>query len=260
MKGSQYILIGTLALLIISSCASNEKWNDIHTVKVAGQAKAEKQDNTDEEGEPTIVPTYDIVVNMEFMDTTSIENHDACMTINNHIIREFLDQQDETDGTKAVETFIERLQNQYVSDEMSQDMYDHYIGKAEFGCEGIINYILCEDFYGGGAHPTAVTSIMRFDTNTGNKIGLREFFTDTCTASLCDRLTQRLMENIGVPTLDSLHSLGYLDMLDMFVSENFLLRKDSVSFFYNQYDIAPYSKGTTTISFSYDELKDLIRK
>jgi len=254
------LLIGCIVVLIAYSCANNEKWNNIHTVNVSAEVKAEKVEKETVSGDTIIVPPYDITVNMEFMDTMTIENADVCRKINNLLIETFLNQKDETDCKKAVDTFISRLQTEYENDDMAPEIYDHYTGKAEYGKEGVINYTLVEDFYGGGAHPTMVTTILRFDANTGEKINLYEFFTDTCTYTLCDKLTQRLMDNLSVPTVDSLHALGYLEMESMFVSENFLLKKDSVSFFYNQYDIAPYAVGCTTISFSYEELKDYIRK
>ncbi|MBO4663061.1 MAG: DUF3298 domain-containing protein [Bacteroidaceae bacterium] len=44
----------------------------------------------------------------------------------------------------------------------------------------------------------------------------------------------------------------------MYNSDNIKLGTDSISFFYNPYDIAPYALGSTTISFAYDELKGII--
>lgn len=260
MYRSQYLLLFCIGLLILSSCANNEKWNGISTIKVEAEANATKKATTTEVGDTITSPSYDITVDMEFMDTTSIENLDVCHRINKYLIAEFLEQDDETDSKKAVNTFIERLQNIYSQDDMSTEIYDHYTGKAVFGPDGVINYILVQNYYGGGAHPTSITSILRFNTQTGEKIGLYDFFADTCSTTLCDKLTERLMQYTGAPDLDSLHSLGYLDMISMFISENFLLNKDSISFFYNQYDIAPYACGTTTLSFGYDELKDYIRK
>lgn len=260
MKGSQYILIAAIGILLICSCANSEKWNNIHTVKVCAEAKAEKQEKTTYDGDTFTSPSYDITVNMEFMDTTMHDNAEACHNINKYLIEEILQRKGETDGERAVASFIAHLKNEYEQEEMAPEIYDHYTGKAEYGMDGIINYTLVEDFYGGGAHPSVVTTILCFDAQTGRKIDLYDVFTDTCTQTLCDKLTERLMQQVGVKTLDSLNACGYLEMQDMFISENFLLKKDSVSFFYNQYDIAPYSFGTTTLSFSYDELEGLLRK
>ena len=53
--------------------------------------------------------------------------------------------------------------------------------------------------------------------------------------------------------------MGYLVMNDMYVTENFELGKDTIRFHYNQYDIAPYALGSSDLTFTYEELKDLIK-
>lgn len=45
----------------------------------------------------------------------------------------------------------------------------------------------------------------------------------------------------------------------MYVTNNFILGKDSIFFLYNNYEIAPYYKGRSRIGFDYDELKDLLK-
>lgn len=259
MKGSHIITLG-IGFLIVYSCANNEKWNDIRTVQVSAQAKKETKKQLLEQDK--IVPStpYNITVDMEFMDTTIAINADVCRKINTELIREFLDLNNEYEGNHAVETFIDLLQTQYESDDKPSDMYDHFTGTAQFGFDGIINYFFTEDYYGGGAHPNSVTSIQCFSTQTGDKINLDQLITDTCSVPLSQRLTDRLMKKVGVVSLDSLHSLGYLDNIEMFVSDNFILDKDSIHFYYNPYDIAPYAAGAITLSFSYEELKDYIRK
>ena len=38
-----------------------------------------------------------------------------------------------------------------------------------------------------------------------------------------------------------------------------MLKKDSIHFFYNRYDIAPYAAGTTTLGFPYEELSEIMK-
>lgn len=265
---AHYILLGIIATVLAASCASNTgKWNNLQIVNVAATASNRNQhqeQTTNDDGNDTFavktsVP-YDIKVEMDFLDGETEKNSEACQSINRQLISEFLNQQDEDDVNKAVNTFIERLANQMELEEEIPAMYDYFTGKANFGMSGIVNYVLTENYYSGGAHPTSVTTMLRFNTDNGHKIDLEEVFVDTCMTTLTERLTTRLMRNLGVASLDSLHKLGYLDMIDMFVTDNFMLEKDSITFFYNPYDIAPYAVGTTTIKFSYDELKDIMHK
>ena len=43
--------------------------------------------------------------------------------------------------------------------------------------------------------------------------------------------------------------------MDMFASENFILSDDEITFIYNPYEIADYSKGKIELTISLDELK-----
>ena len=45
----------------------------------------------------------------------------------------------------------------------------------------------------------------------------------------------------------------------MFISNNFILGKEKISFIYNVYEIAPYAFGEIVIDITYEELKDLLK-
>jgi hypothetical protein len=48
--------------------------------------------------------------------------------------------------------------------------------------------------------------------------------------------------------------------MDMFPSENFILGKETITFIYNPYEIAPYEKGSIELTLSYSELDDILNK
>ena len=66
------------------------------------------------------------------------------------------------------------------------------------------------------------------------------------------------MKDQNAHSLEELHKKGILEMTDMFISNNFALREDSIEFYYNEYDIAPYASGACTICVSYEDVKDVI--
>ena len=75
---------------------------------------------------------------------------------------------------------------------------------------------------------------------------------------LKDLLLRKLMKDQQVRTMDELRQKGILEMTDMFISNNFALREDSIEFLYNEYDIAPYAYGAFTICLGYDETKEVL--
>ena len=68
------------------------------------------------------------------------------------------------------------------------------------------------------------------------------------------------MKDTDSATLEELEDKAYLQDTEMYPSENFRLGKDSIYFFYNVYEIAPYSTGATEIALSYDVLQGLLKE
>jgi len=201
----------------------------------------------------------DVKLEMDFLTPHTAADSSVCANINGYITGQLLGQPDEGTPTQAMQGYIERMKKDFIGQEYLMVCYDEVTGTAEYGLRGIINYTYREEYFGGGAHPTTNVIVKRFNTTTGQPVELWDVFADTCSTALEDLLTRRLMEQQKVRTVDDLHEMGYLDMVDMFVPKNFWMYEDSVTFFFNQYDIAPYALGQTCLTFSYAELKPYMR-
>ena len=80
---------------------------------------------------------------------------------------------------------------------------------------------------------------------------------------LLDKLIEYISDKYKdekVNGINDLNNLGILNESDMYISDNFLVGKDEVSFLYNKYDIAPYSVGSIILSLPYSEVKDYMLK
>ncbi len=208
----------------------------------------------------SIISPYDIAIDMEFANGKNPEQQIIANNINAKLQDLFLEKVDTTNLPSTIKEYIKKLCDTYKQEDINYHINrsDHLKGRFEYGLNGTVNYIFTEDYYGGGAHPTSTTVILCFNAETGSQITTNELVVDSCRGKLIDKLTEKLMKNVNVNCIDSLRELGYLDMSDMFISDNFLLGKDSISFYYNAYDIAPYAYGSTTLSFSYEELDGII--
>lgn len=202
---------------------------------------------------------FDVSVELDSMHSDGQTDSLVCTLINTYIVSRLLGMPSALSVADAVNGYIAAKKEEFRTEEYIVTCYDHITGTAEYGIEGIINYTYKEDYYGGGAHPTQTVTIKRFNAHTGTPVELWDVFVDSCATSLKNLLTERLMVVKKVSTIEELHSAGYLEMVDMFVPANFRMDRDSISFFFNQYDIAPYALGQTSLSFSYDELKPYMK-
>lgn len=126
------------------------------------------------------------------------------------------------------------------------------------GVEGVICYEVFYEIYSGGVHPSSAISYVNFEERTGKEITLQDIFKENSDNALIEKLTTELCKKHNVNTIAELQDLGYLTMNEMFITNNFLLEKDSIIFLYNQYEIAPYALGRSRIAISYDEIKDIL--
>lgn len=172
----------------------------------------------------------------------------------------------------AIDSFITQLRLEYnslrpeyhnekaMNHEAAWFNYNYDItGNVERGYNNIINYTLFSISYTGGAHGSEIHTLMNFDPSDGKEIRLHDIFKEESEEALTERLTKKLAQATGARSIEELKEQGYLMFNDMYPTENFLLGKDSIIFFYNNYDIAPYAMGSTRLAFSYNELHDLIK-
>lgn len=115
--------------------------------------------------------------------------------------------------------------------------------------------------YTGGAHPNYAATFTSFNATTGGGVTLDEVLV----AGYRPRLT-RIAENEFRARHDikpgmTLRDAGYVFFKnDTFaLNDNFWFGPDGVTFFYNNYEIAPYAMGPTDVLLTYPAIRELIR-
>lgn len=264
MRGFIFSFIVALLLLAVAGCSETGSVGGAQFNKVVSAVKMKTAElktlPADEESAEDGELMFDVSVSLDSIVPNENIDSAAAVKINNYIVTKMLGQSSYLSVKEAIDAFIERKKEEFKVEEYLMTCYDHITGTADVGLNGVINYTFHEDYYGGGAHPTQLVTIQRFDMQTGRVLSLWDVFTDSCSNTLKGLLTKKLMEREEVNTLEELHEKGFLEMVDMFLPQNFWLDKDSLSFFFNQYDIAPYALGQTSLSFSYEELKPYLKE
>ena len=256
------LMLLTIAAIMFMGCGRKSTWSGITFTRQTEALKVDTKELKPLPAEgfmPDEEQVFDVEVSMDFLTADNPADSSACAAINGYLTGQLLGSPEAGTREQAMKDYIERAKKDFISQEYLAVCYDHVMGTAEWGPRGIINYIFKEEYFGGGAHPTTNVIVKRFNTVTGQPVELWDVFVDSCSAPLESLLTRRLMEQQKVRSLDDLHEMGYLDMVDMFVPKNFWMYDDSVTFFFNQYEIAPYALGQTCLTFTYEELKPYLR-
>jgi hypothetical protein len=137
--------------------------------------------------------------------------------------------------------------------------YCNIKGRTVSGYNGYISYIMTQEEYYGGAHPTTFTTIANFDSKTGAEINLSDIFKEGYEEILYTKLIDKLLEDNDASTIEELCQKGYTLDIDFFITNNFILGQDSITFLYNRYEIAPYAMGDILISLDYKTLKEIMK-
>ena len=112
----------------------------------------------------------------------------------------------------------------------------------------------------GGAHPNYFTEFSNIDLSTGKEIKLNTLLTPGYQDKLNEIGEKKFRELRKLKPDEDLQQAGYWFENSKFkLNENFLITKEGIIFFYNPYEIAPYSYGTCEILIEFTAIKDLIK-
>lgn len=125
--------------------------------------------------------------------------------------------------------------------------------------KGVLTYFINLEYYEGGAHGISQQLSMNFDKATGRQMALADIFVPEYEQRLNELLLEALQEKTGTKNLDELHEEGYLYSMNIFAPENFVLGDDKLTFIYNPYELADYSKGKIELAIDYDDLEDIMK-
>jgi len=119
-------------------------------------------------------------------------------------------------------------------------------------------YILTYSFT-GGAHGMEMQEFSTVDLQSGKTLKLEDLFKTGSEKELTRLLTHRLHQMINQPESGKLSESGYFTD-EVKPTENFYLNDNGIGFFYNHYEIAPYSFGATDIFLSKEELRQILKQ
>ena len=112
--------------------------------------------------------------------------------------------------------------------------------------------------YTGGAHGIYMSTFLNLDLKTLSPIRLDDLFEGDYKEALTDLLWKQLMADNNVSTRQELEDMGYATTGDLEPIENFYLDPTGITFYYNVYDITPYSMGPVKVTIPFAMMEHLL--
>lgn len=133
--------------------------------------------------------------------------------------------------------------------DMLQYNYNIEGSPVENGNDSILSYQTSLDTYLGGAHGSYVVGYYNFDKKTGKLLNIHDIIPEEAEMFALMAMEEQLCKDWGAKDLADLQEKTGITMLgDLYLTNNFLLKNDSILFLFNQYEIAPYAAGLISVT------------
>lgn len=127
-------------------------------------------------------------------------------------------------------------------------------GPAEFTVEAegmvqdtLLNYIISRTSYTGGAHGMYSTECHTYSLCSGSELSTSDLFDEAQRGRLNEQIRQTLYERYNAHNDDELAAQGFFtDYIE--INENFQITADSITFFYNPYEIGCHALGAIEVT------------
>lgn len=221
-------------------------------------------------------PKCVVSVSMPFLPTGEDNaQRSIAKKINNLVLKEFFNG--EGNPHEVVKNFVDDYLKEY-----KEDRYDYYVsersnclpedtsflvnafsahltmrGSISSGRNGMLGFTVEQEVYNGGAHPVSTTYFVNFNPVTGDEVKLSDVFLTGTLDQLTEKITRAIAAQNKVRDMEGLRELGY-DVIG--TPQEYLMGPDSLTFFYNVYEIGPYALGPTRVSIAYKDMEDIMVK
>jgi hypothetical protein len=116
-----------------------------------------------------------------------------------------------------------------------------------------------EYVYSGGAHGMLNRLFYVFDSKSGRQLKAEDVFLPQSDSALTELLTTAIKARYEINSDSSLTSFGlFVEVVEP--SDNFWLSNTGIGFYYNSYELAPYSYGQSDLFLPFELLKGLLNK
>lgn len=262
MKNIIYVLF--LLIILIFSCHKKEDVNkDSHLKLETSELKFENK---------SFVRSYnDCVPNTEnctyiLFEYTIVSEGPFKDEINNTIVDEIIRTSQDflnTEEIKTIDNICETFLKNYSSFKKANPKIEYFWmmevrGKNENYNPKILCYSISNVNFMGGAHPNTKFRYLNFDRRTGKLLTLNDIFTVGFENKLNSILDKLIRKNYFIKEDDDLREKIGLYENKIEFNNNFAITKNGLKFYYNPYEIAPYSVGFLEIIIPYSELEEIL--
>lgn len=182
--------------------------------------------------------------------------------INDEILKissEYLSNSQITSLEELSQEFMKEYKNFLTKNPKSETIWMMEVrGRVENYTPKILCYSISNVNYFGGAHPNTKFRYLNFDRKTGKLLTLNDILTIGFEGKLNEILDKIIRQTYMLKPEDNLSEKIGLYENKIEFNNNFAITKHGLKFYYNPYEIAPYSIGFIELIIPYSELEPIL--
>lgn len=138
--------------------------------------------------------------------------------------------------------------------------YEMSSDNIPFNKSNILCFSVNFENYTGGAHGAHSQSNYVINLKNGKLVTEDEIFVADYQEALSNILVDKIAKENKVENPKDLENIGFFSVDEIYPNGNFLVNSEGVTYTFNEYEIAAYVVGQTTVFIPYTELQLLLRK
>jgi hypothetical protein len=142
----------------------------------------------------------------------------------------------------------------YINDEILND-------QIVYNQNDILSYVVYKEFFkGGAAHGAHHYTNRVINLKTGLKITESDIFIDNYQEDLTEIIIDGITLSNNVDEAVDLENIGFFNINEIAPNKNFYIDEIGITYTFNEYEIATYVVGATSVQIPYEKIRHLLRK
>ena len=216
-------------------------------------------------------PKCEVSIQMQCMRGNNAPKINQALIQSGFLVTNNLAQTNEsTDMEKALRTFVSQYMDEYINtygplyraDSVNPTTYNRrYQLKSELqnNQKDILTYIIYLSTAAGTSQTSNQTIAKNFNLKTGELITLSDLFIEGYEESLKDIILEKLQKRLKNHRTEFQKQEGSLKEADIYITDNYVIGKNKITFIYCEDEIAPHECGEMRVDLSKSELKKYLK-
>ena len=259
------ILVFVAIMLAMSACKNvasvGSMFSDADTVAIASVTKRDTSWFA-----LTTGGRCDVDANVNISYPVGYKNVESTQKLQHMFVQYVLELADSIGLDKSPEQYLRGMLSQYgiSSDEKAEHVEDDYVSvyrysnstdiDAVFNRGNILSFCRSEVIKKNDKVTMSTHRYVNFDLKNMSLIDVSNLFNESVLDNVATLLKEKLKKQNGVDSDDALIDLGYFNLDNLRVTNNFYFKDESVVWSFVPYEISLYSVGETEIELTFDEM------